>query len=202
LSLGDLESRGVAEDLPGGDQPRVELLAEFSRSIALERSVMSTHFPTVPVEVARQNISSTDTERVLPLVLVVDDEPLIAETLAAILNNSGLAALTAPDALAALEIVHLTPPEMLISDVAMPGMNGFDLAIEVTKAIPDCEIILFSGQATPSEMEAMNRAAGRDFVTLIKPVHPADLLARVYERLSPRGFTTPAAVVTRSSSLH
>jgi CheY-like chemotaxis protein len=161
---------------------------------------MSTHFPTVPVELARQNASSTDIERVLPLVLVVDDEPLIAETLAAILNNSGLAALTAPDALAALEIAQLMPPEMLISDVAMPGMNGFELAIEVTKAIPDCEVILFSGQATPSELEEMNHAAGRDFVTLIKPVHPADLLAHVYERLGTRG-TIPAAIASGSPSL-
>jgi DNA-binding response OmpR family regulator len=163
---------------------------------------MSTHFPTVPLELARQNACSTDIERVLPLVLVVDDEPLIAETLAAILNNSGLAALTAPDALAALEIARLMPPEMLISDVAMPGMNGFELAIEVTKAIPDCEIILFSGQATSSELEAMNRAVGRDFVMLIKPVHPADLLARVYERLTMRGFTIPASIAGSSSSLY
>ena len=162
---------------------------------------MSTHFPTVPVELARQNASPAGIERVLPLVLVVDDEPLIAETLAAILNNSGLAALTAPDALAALEIAQLIPPEMLISDVAMPGMNGFDLAIEVTKAIPDCEIILFSGQATSGEMEALNHAAGRDFVTLVKPVHPADLLKRVYERLNSRGFAIPPKTPTGSPGL-
>jgi DNA-binding response OmpR family regulator len=166
--------------------------------MTLKRLVMSKYFPTVPVEQARQNASPTDRQRILPLVLVVDDEPLIAETLAAILNNSGFAALTAPDAFAALEMVRLIPPEILISDVAMPGMNGFELAIEVTKAIPDCEVILFSGQATGRELEAMNQAAGRAFVTLIKPVHPAELLARVYERLSPRGFTIPAAVTARS----
>ncbi len=159
---------------------------------------MTTHFATVPVEWARRNTAAGDIGRLLPLILVVDDEPLIAETLAAILNNSGLAALTAPDGLAALEIAQLMPPEMLISDVAMPGMNGFDLAVEVTKATPDCEIILFSGQATASDLEAMNHAAGRDFVTLIKPVHPADLLARVYERLSPRGFSIPAEAARRT----
>jgi DNA-binding response OmpR family regulator len=168
--------------------------------MTLERLVMSKYFPTVPVEQARQHASPTDSQRILPLVLVVDDEPLIAETLAAILNNSGFAALTAPDAFAALEMVRLIPPEILISDVAMPGMNGFELAIEVTKAIPDCEVILFSGQATGSELEAMNHAAGRDFVTLIKPVHPTDLLARVHERLSPRGLTIPAAVIARRPS--
>jgi len=163
---------------------------------------MSTHFPTVPVELARQNAAASDIEHPLPLVLVVEDEPLIAETLAAILNQSGLAALTAPDGSAALEIAQLMPPEMLISDVAMPGMNGFELAVEVTKAIPDCEIILFSGQATSSDLEAMNHAIGRNFVTLVKPVHPADLLARVYERLGARGFSMPSEVAARTQSLY
>lgn len=157
---------------------------------------MSTHFATVPVELARRNIVASDAERPLPLVLVVDDEPLIAETLAAILNSSGLATLTAPDGLAALEIVQLMPPEMLICDIAMPGMNGFELAIEVTRAVPDCEIILFSGQAT-FDLEAMSEAAGRNFVTLVKPVHPADLLTQVYERLSPHGFSAPPEVAAR-----
>ena len=159
---------------------------------------MTTHFATVPVELALRNVEACAIERPLPLVLVVDDEPLIAETLAAILNNSGLAALTAPDGLAALEIARLMPPEILISDVAMPRMNGFDLAVEITKAIPDCDVILFSGQANSSDLEAMNQAIGGSFVTLVKPVHPADLLASVYERLGPRGFEIPAELVSRT----
>ena len=160
---------------------------------------MTTHFPTVPVETARQNASASEAERFLPLVLVVDDEPLIAETLAAILNGNGLAAMTAPDGLAALEIARLIPPEVLIADVAMPGLNGFDLAIEVNRTIPDCEIVLFSGQATTGGLVAEHQSQGYEFVTLMKPVHPTDLLAHVFERLRLRGFPVPAGIKPRST---
>ena len=159
---------------------------------------MSTHFSTVPVEFARQRGAGSSTEPLLPLVLVVDDEPLIVETLAAILNGSGLAALTAPDGLAALEIARLMPPEMLITDVAMPGMNGFDLAIEVTRIVPDCDIILFSGQASTSDLVEMHRRTGHEFLTLNKPVHPADLLAHVNECLGRRGWSTPARIASKN----
>lgn len=150
---------------------------------------MNTHFPTVPVNEIRQHYGSMDTP-VRPLVLVVDDEPLITETLAAILNASGLSALTAPDGLTALEMVSVMPPDVLITDVAMPGLNGFELAIEVARTVPDCAIILFSGQTSTSEMAAALAGSGRDVVTLIKPVHPTTLLAQVFERLNARGSTT------------
>jgi CheY-like chemotaxis protein len=148
---------------------------------------MSTYFPTVPVEVALRKSHSQIHERPRPLILIVDDEPIIAETLAAILDGSGLSAMTAPNARKALEIAALMPPEMLITDFAMPGMNGLDLAIEVNRSIPDCEIILFSGQIV--DLGDSPSASGCDFVTMLKPVHPADLLARVYERLARRGIT-------------
>ncbi len=144
---------------------------------------MTTHFSTVPVELARQKSGNDNSSLPLPLVLVVDDEPLIAETLAAILNASGVAALTAPDAQSALEVAALTPPDLLITDVAMPGINGIDLAIEVTRTISDCEVILFSGQASTADMLSTLHGAGREFVTMTKPVHPSDLLARVFECL-------------------
>jgi len=162
---------------------------------------MSTYFPTVPVEVARYKAHLHGTERPRPLVLVVDDEPIIAETLAAILDGSGLSAMTAPNAYKALEMVNLMPPEMLITDLAMPGMNGLDLAVQVNRSVPDCEIILFSGQAI--DLAASLDSSGCNFVTLLKPVHPADLLARVFERLSLRGITVvpPAPAREHDGSL-
>lgn len=159
---------------------------------------MSTYFPTVPVEVARQKAVFNLAAKPKPLVLVVDDEPIIAETLEAILNGSGLAVMTAPNGLVALEIARLIPPEMLITDISMPGMNGLDLAHEVKRIIPDCEIVLFSGQASMGEHADWVRAAGREFVTLIKPVHPADLLERVFDILGRRGSSIPHSSAVRS----
>jgi DNA-binding NtrC family response regulator len=147
---------------------------------------MKMHFPTVPVEtVRRARHDATDMPR--PLVLVVDDEPIITETLALILNGSGLAVLTAPDAAEALEIARLTPPELLITDLSMPGMNGLDLAVEMVRMAPDCRVILFSGHATAGEMYAEMISRGYDFAWLTKPVHPADMVERVFKILGKRG---------------
>lgn len=152
---------------------------------------MAIHFPTVPVEQVPQESTPERGERLPPVILVVDDEPLIAETLAAILNGHGLAALTASDGPAALELAELIPPQMLLTDVALPGMNGFELAQEVICRIPECEVILFSGQYSTCDLVSTHDAAGRNFLTLVKPVHPVEMLARVFERLSVHGWPVP-----------
>ena len=68
-------------------------------------------------------------------------------------------------------------PALLISDVMMPGMTGVELAIHFRKAQPECNILLFSGQAVTADLLDKARAEGYDFDLLSKPVHPADLLA-------------------------
>jgi DNA-binding response OmpR family regulator len=118
--------------------------------------------------------------------MVVDDESSIADTLAEILSRSGYSAITAYDGDSALETALLTPPEMLISDVVLPGMSGIDLAISVKRIFPDCKIILFSGQASTADLLVAASREGHQFVLLNKPVHPADLLARIAGTLKPR----------------
>jgi DNA-binding response OmpR family regulator len=141
-----------------------------------------TNFPTVPVAQVPLNIkSSNGGGRHRPVVLVVDDERVIADTLAAILTKCGFAAMTAYDGPAALEIAALVPPELVITDVMMPGMTGIDLAIQLRASIGDCAVILFSGSATTADLLATAKVDGHEFVILTKPVHPADLLARVKE---------------------
>jgi CheY-like chemotaxis protein len=148
---------------------------------------MKTHFPTVPVEAARQMAHLEGPEWLRPVVLVVDDEPIITETLATILNGSGMAAITAPNARVAVEIASVIPPQLLITDYAMPGMNGIELAGRISKSVPDCEVIVFSGHASTVDLSAELREAGHCFITLAKPVHPADLLEKAFEALGRRG---------------
>lgn len=121
----------------------------------------------------------------VPVVLVVDDECLIADTLAEILNQSGYPSLAAYSAEEALDASLDHPPLMLITDVMLPEMNGIDLAIKMKRIYPDLEIILFSGQAATPDLIASAKAAGHDFVLLAKPVHPRDLIARVAGRVKP-----------------
>ena len=113
-----------------------------------------------------------------PVILVVDDEEVVADTLSIILSRAGFATMTAYDGPTALELADAIPPELLISDVAMPEMNGVDLAVTLVNAQPSCKVLLFSGHATSADLLAA-RAAGYSFPLLTKPVHPADMLKRV-----------------------
>jgi DNA-binding response OmpR family regulator len=141
------------------------------------------NFETVPVaELAVKGIRS-QTDQPRPIVLVVDDEVVIADTLTAILGRNGMAAMTAYDGESALEIMLTIPPDLLLTDVAMPGMSGIDLAIATRQAIPGCKILLFSGQAATADLLAEARGAGYDFRALEKPIHPTELLARISETL-------------------
>ena len=119
-----------------------------------------------------------------PVVLVVDDERVIADTLSIILSQSGFSTMTAYDGVSALTLAAAVPPDLLISDVVMPGMSGIDLAIAITQDIPECKVLLFSGQAATVDLLEKAREAGHHFTTLTKPVHPTDMLRRISESLA------------------
>ncbi len=140
----------------------------------------SKSFPTVSLK----DVPDTETNHAYrPVVLVVDDESVIADTLAEILTRSGYTGVAEYDGDSALETALLMPPEMLITDVVLPGMSGIELAITIRRIFPDCKIILFSGQASTADLLAAARQDGHHFTLLTKPLHPQDLLTRVSENL-------------------
>ena len=140
----------------------------------------------VPVAQVPQEDTVVVHNRTQPLVLVVDDERVIADTLSMILSKSGFSAITAYDGANALELARNRRPDLLISDVMMPGMTGIELAITVTETIPGCKVLLFSGQAATVDLLEQARHAGHNFTTLTKPVHPTDMLKRISECLDPQ----------------
>jgi DNA-binding response OmpR family regulator len=136
-------------------------------------------FETVPLtEIARIGLV-TETAPHRPVVLIVDDETIIADTRAAIFRNWGYVAMVAYNAEEALEIASVVPPELLVTDVMLTAMNGVDLAIAIQATVPDCKVILFSGLPHSAEMIAAARCAGHDFTLLDKPLHPAQVLAQL-----------------------
>jgi DNA-binding response OmpR family regulator len=88
----------------------------------------------------------------------------------------------------------LVPPELLISDVFLPGMSGIDLAIMVRRVFPDCKVLLFSGHASTNDLLPLAKSQGHDFSLLTKPIHPTELLARVSEAFSSRPQRTAATL--------
>jgi len=114
-------------------------------------------------------------------VLILDDEQVIANTLALILNRSGYEARAVYTGEAAVETARQISPDFLISDVILHGMTGLDAAIRIVKIVPKCRIILFSGQAATADLLQEAEAAGHHFELLSKPVHPKMLIQRLAE---------------------
>jgi CheY-like chemotaxis protein len=110
---------------------------------------------------------------------VVDDEHVIASTLAAILKLDGYSATFFSSPVEALAAARLKDPDLLISDVAMSGISGVDLAIQMRAQYPTCRILLFSGQAATMDSLEHARAQGHDFELLLKPVPPTEFLFEV-----------------------
>jgi len=114
-----------------------------------------------------------------PKVLVADDERVIADTLAMILNQSGFEARAVYSGEKVLELATTFKPDMLISDVIMADLNGIDTAIGIRALLPGIKILLFSGQAATADLLEKARKDGHEFDILAKPVHPQDLLSRL-----------------------
>jgi CheY-like chemotaxis protein len=114
-----------------------------------------------------------------PRVLVADDEQVIANTLAIILNQAGFEARAVYSGEKAIEALDTFNPNMLISDVIMTGMTGIEAAIKTRQKLPTCKILLFSGQAATADLLERARSQGHEFEILAKPVHPTDLLAKL-----------------------
>jgi CheY-like chemotaxis protein len=70
-------------------------------------------------------------------------------------------------------------PDAIISDVIMPGMDGIETAKAILNELPNCRIILFSGQAASSDLLAKARAEGYLFEVLPKPINPDVLLQKL-----------------------
>jgi DNA-binding response OmpR family regulator len=114
-----------------------------------------------------------------PKVLIADDEKIIADTLALILNQSGFDARAVYTCHDALETAAAFQPDILVSDILMKDANGLDAAIQMREPLPDLCVFLLSGQTATSEMIAKSKAGDMGFQVLVKPVHPQELIRRL-----------------------
>ena len=127
-------------------------------------------------------------EKPLPTVFVVDDLPVIVMTVVAILNESGFNATGFNGAEDALQAAEAGCPDLLITDVSMPGMNGIELAIRFRSLHPNCKILLFSGHTASGGLLDAAKGRGYHFTILAKPVHPKELLAEIKRIRSEASF--------------
>ena len=122
--------------------------------------------------------ATSDESRKMNL-LVVDDERLIADSLAWILNLRGFNARSVYSGTEAIDHAVMNPIDILISDVVMEGTSGIDAAIEICKLLPKCRVLLLSGNIGTSDMLKAAHDLGHDFDILAKPVHPDEIIDRL-----------------------
>jgi signal transduction histidine kinase len=127
------------------------------------------------------------------IVLVVDDNPLNLKLLCKFLSRAGLNTATAEDGLSALEQVKLVQPDLILLDVMMPNIDGFETcqrlkADDSTQDIP----VIFMTALTDTEHKLKAFQLGAvDYIT--KPFHKEEILARIHIHLELRSLTRKLA---------
>lgn len=112
-------------------------------------------------------------------VLVADDERVIADTLQKILNQNGFEAVAVYGGQDAVDAVREWLPDIFLADVVMPAMNGIEAAIRILRMIPECRVLLISGNIQTPDLRREAQLLGNDFEWVQKPIHPEELLERL-----------------------
>lgn len=126
-----------------------------------------------------------------PVILVVDDDPGIRESLCGELRAGGYDAIAAPDGRAGLAAFRVNLPDLLLTDLAMPGMDGFGLIAEVRRFSRTPILVISVRGGDADKVRALDLGAD-DFVT--KPFSIPELLARVRAQLRRSAGATPAVL--------
>lgn len=112
-------------------------------------------------------------------ILVVDDDRFIREIISAVITDAGHTPITASRDNEALPLLENGDIDLVLTDVEMPGLNGFELTREIRQRYPDdwFPIIFLSGQSDEKHYEEGIDAGGDDYLT--KPVSPIVLKAKI-----------------------
>jgi DNA-binding response OmpR family regulator len=109
-------------------------------------------------------------------VLVVDDEPKIVEVVGDYLRNAGFSVTTAADGERAVTLARARPPDLVVLDLGLPGLDGLDVARELRRASP-VPIIMLTARREETDRVLGLELGADDY--LVKPFSPRELLARV-----------------------
>ncbi len=117
-------------------------------------------------------------------VLVIDDEPTILELLRINFEMEGFEVVSAPDGHAGLEKARDNQPDLIISDIMMPGFDGLELlnALRADPTTAEIPVILLSAKAQKADVQRGLDLGADDYVT--KPFDPLELLDRVNAALA------------------
>jgi two-component system response regulator FlrC len=117
-------------------------------------------------------------------VLVVEDDAALREALVDTLHAAGLSALAAPDAPGALQLLQSEEIALVISDVQMPGPNGYQLLSSIKRLRPDLPVVLMTAYGTVAQAVAAMREGATDYI--VKPFDAQALIEMARRQLALR----------------
>ncbi|HSP39212.1 MAG TPA: response regulator transcription factor [Frankiaceae bacterium] len=134
----------------------------------------------------------------MPRVLVVDDDPTVSEVVARYLTSSGFAVDTAGDGTTALEQVAANPPDLVVLDLLLPGIDGLEVCrrLRERSSVP---VVMLTALGEESDRVLGLETGADDYVT--KPFSPRELVLRVQSVLRRAATVTGAAPVAAPATL-
>jgi CheY-like chemotaxis protein len=109
-------------------------------------------------------------------ILVVEDEAVVLHTLQLILKQHGYDVRGARDGAEARTIAPEFSPNILLCDINLPDVNGIEISLAIKQSLPNCRIVLLSGEISSTELLEDAEQNGHHFEVLAKPTEPQQLL--------------------------
>lgn len=134
----------------------------------------------------------------MPNLLVLEDEAALAHLLREALTRSGYAVTTYADGREGLRAAQAAPPDLLLADVMLPGLDGFAVVRELRRTLPELPVLFLTARSAPADVVRGFEAGGNDY--LRKPFSLDELLLRVRELLRRQG-PAPAAPASETVAL-
>ncbi|GAA1809549.1 response regulator [Planosporangium flavigriseum] len=115
-----------------------------------------------------------------PTVLIIDDDPDVRELVTAQLSAEGYTVLTADDGPSGLKAAQAARPDVIVLDVRMPKMTGFDVCVRLRqdRSTADVPVLILSAYATAADLKVLGHTVGADGY-LLKPYLRDDLVDRI-----------------------
>jgi diguanylate cyclase (GGDEF)-like protein len=178
--------------LPGNERLPLAFMAsdaDFERRVAAAHAGGSLFLskpidPYVFVTTVQQLVALRHAER--SRVLLLDDDSDFVESVAAVLETEGIAVRAVSDPARILDALDAEKPDLILLDVMLPKVSGFDLA-RMLRSAPEWQsvpILFLTGRSDVESRVSAFDAGGDDY--LVKPVLPEELVARVRVRLERR----------------
>jgi len=125
----------------------------------------------------------------MPTVAIVDDEPHIVELARLNLENAGFRIVTASDGQRALEIIEESQPDLVVLDIMLPGMDGWEVCRRLRQGGSNVPVIMLTARGHEVDRIVGIELGADDYV--VKPFNPRELVARVRAVLRRTAPSTP-----------